>query len=79
MNTIKKKEFGTALIVWFFLGGIGIHRCWIKESPVTLIWYWAANICTFGILMIVDLFLLKGMIEKKYEEDRMKEHYYKNK
>ena len=71
----KKKDYGFALVIWFFTAGFGGHRVYIKESPVTLLWYWLANICTIGILMFVDLFLLKGMIEKKYEEDKMKEHY----
>ena len=61
MNT-EKKSFGTALLIWFFLGGLGGHRVYIKESMVTLLWYWLANACTLGILAIVDAFLLKSMI-----------------
>ena len=69
---MEKKSFGVALVLWFFLGGLGMHRIYIKETPVTLLWYWIAAICTFGILPIVDLFLLKGMIEKKHMDDKAK-------
>jgi TM2 domain-containing membrane protein YozV len=60
----EKKSFGTALLVWFFLGGFGGHRIYIKEKMSVALWYWLANICTLGILAIVDAFLLKGMIQE---------------
>jgi len=63
LNT-EQKSFGTALLIWFFLGGFGGHRIYVTENMTIALWYWLANICTFGILAIVDAFLLKGMIEK---------------
>lgn len=55
----EKKSFGLALLLWFFLGSIGAHRMYAKESAVTLLWYWLAFICTLSIIFWVDLFLLK--------------------
>ena len=69
---VTRKEFGLTLIFWFFLGGIGAHRIYITERTSIVLWYWLANICTLGILCIVDLFLLKSMIDKKFEEDTLK-------
>lgn len=67
---MEKKSFGVALVLWLFLGGVGAHRIYIKESPITFLWYWLATICTLGIIVFVDLFLLKGMIEKKHMDDK---------
>jgi membrane protein implicated in regulation of membrane protease activity len=73
MVLIQKKGFGAAILFWLFLGAFGVHRIYVQEKIHYIFWYWAANVCTFGILMIVDVFLLKGMIEKKYEEDKQRE------
>ena len=69
----QQKSFGVALVLWFFLGGLGMHRVYVKEAPITFLWYWLATICTFGIIVLVDVFLIKGMIEKKYLEDNVQE------
>jgi TM2 domain-containing membrane protein YozV len=73
MVLIQKKDFAKALLFWLFFGGFGAHRIYVQEKMHYVIWYWAANICTFGILAIVDAFLLKSMIEKKYQEDKDRE------
>lgn len=70
---VVKKDFAKAFLFWLFFGGIGAHRFYIRESAVVFLWYWLAALCTFGILPLVDIFLLKGMIESKYEDDRIKE------
>jgi TM2 domain-containing membrane protein YozV len=67
-----RKDFAKAFLFWLFFGGIGAHRVYISEKVTVLLWYWAANICTLGILGIVDVFLLKGMIDKQWKEDQMK-------
>jgi len=63
-QTTENKSFGIALLIWFFLGGLGGHRVYIKESVTTILWYWFCTLITFGILPLVDLFLIKGMIQK---------------
>lgn len=60
----EKKSFGLALLIWFFLGGIGGHRIYVKEKVSVILWYWLAAICTLGILPLVDVFLLKGWIQE---------------
>ena len=69
---MEKKSFGIALLLWFVGAGFGAHRVYVKESVFTLLWYWLAAICSFGILPLVDLFLIKGMIEKQYMDDKTK-------
>jgi hypothetical protein len=69
---VKRKSFGIALLLWFFLGSIGAHRMYIREKVHYLFWYWLAIACTFSIILWVDLFRLKGMIDRQYFEDRGK-------
>ena len=88
---MKEKSFFISLLIWAFLGGLGFHRLYINGKLITLLWYWAANMCTFGVLWVVDLFLIKGMIEneklksiieEQKEEEKLKKYtkeYYDNK
>lgn len=72
MNT-ENKSFGIALALWVVFGGLGVHRIYIKETPITFLWYWLAAICTIGILPLVDLFLLKAMcLEKNQMRDKLR-------
>lgn len=77
-STVQKKDFTVAILLWLFLGGCGAHRCYIKGNAWPILWYFPAAVCTFGILLLVDVFLLKGMIEKRHMEDEMKEQYLRN-
>ena len=60
----ETKSFGLSLLIWFFLGGIGGHRIYIQEKVSVILWYWLVTLITFGIFPLVDLFLIKGMINK---------------
>ena len=60
----ENKSFGLALLIWFFLGGIGGHRIYIQEKVSVILWYWLATVCTFGLFPFIDLFLIKGLIDK---------------
>lgn len=60
----EKKSFGIALIIWFFLGGIGGHRIYVQEKMTIILWYWLVTLVTLGIFPIVDVFLLKNQILK---------------
>lgn len=60
----EKKSFGIALLLWFFIGGIGGHRIYIQEKMTILLWYWLVTIITLGIFPIVDVFLMKNQIIK---------------
>lgn len=59
----KQKDFGIALLVWFFFGGIGGHRVYLNDSIAPLLYYWLLVCVTLGIILLVDLFRLKGMVE----------------
>mgnify|MGYP003479684500 CR=1 FL=1 len=63
----QKRNFLIALLLWFFLFGLGLHRIYIQEKIHYIFWYWIAVTCTLGIVLLVDLFLIKSMIEKQYE------------
>lgn len=70
---VVRKEYGKALLFWWFTGGIGGHRIFIQEKMSIIFWYWALNLCTFGIFAIVDAFRLKTLIDIKFEQDRQAE------
>lgn len=59
----ENKSFGLALLIWFFLGGIGGHRIYIQEKVSVILWYWLATVITFGLFPIIDLFFIKGLID----------------
>ena len=64
----EKKKFGYALLFWFILGSFGGHRIYVQEKVHYILWYWLVVGCTFGIVLIIDLFLIKGMVEKANKE-----------
>ena len=64
----SEKSVGTAFVLWFFLGGFGAHRIYVKEQPLTFLWYWLAALCTFSIILWVDLFLISGWVKKNNVE-----------
>lgn len=68
----EKKSFGVALLIWFFFGGLGGHRIYIKEQASVIFWYWLVAVCTLSIFVWIDLFRLKGMIENQYEKEYFK-------
>jgi hypothetical protein len=72
-----RKGYGTALLFWWFTGAFGGHRIYIQERMHYIFWYFLAAVCTLGILPIVDAFLLRKMIDDKFEADRQKEEMRK--
>jgi len=67
----EQKSFGMAFVLWLFLGGLGAHRIYITEKVHYLFWYWLLCICTFGIIVIIDVFRLKRMIENEYVREKV--------
>lgn len=59
----EQKSFGIALLIWFFLGGIGGHRIYIYEKFSVILWYWLVTAITFGFFPIIDAFRIKKMIQ----------------
>jgi TM2 domain-containing membrane protein YozV len=64
MSVSERKSFGLAIILWFFLGGIGVHRIYVKEKVSVILWYWLACMVTIGLLWLVDVFLIKKWIDE---------------
>lgn len=64
MSVSEHKSFGLAIVIWFFLGGIGGHRIYVKEKVSVILWYWLACMVTLGILWLVDVFLIKRWIDE---------------
>ncbi|MBO9128453.1 TM2 domain-containing protein [Bacillus sp. 165] len=60
----ERKSFGLALLIWFFLGGIGGHRIYVKERISVILWYWLIFMITFGLIWIIDVFLIKTWVDE---------------
>ena len=72
----NKKSTGLAYVLWFFLGGLGVHRFYIGRTGsgiamlLILIVGWLTTVfvvgfallVALGIWWIVDAFLLSGMV-----------------
>ncbi|MCS1351658.1 TM2 domain-containing protein [Mechercharimyces sp. CAU 1602] len=52
----KKKNKGPLYLLWFFLGGLGIHRFYLGDTGYALgmMFTWGG----FGIWWFIDLFLI---------------------
>jgi TM2 domain-containing membrane protein YozV len=61
---VEKKQFGFTFLFWLIGGAIGAHRIYETERAHFILWYWILNACTFGILAIVDLFLIQGRLKE---------------
>lgn len=61
---MEDKNFGMALIIWFFTGGIGGHKVYIEEKFHYIFWYWAFTLITFGLAPLIGAFKLKGRIQE---------------
>lgn len=70
MYDANKKSVGASYLLWFFLGGLGVHRFYLNQTgtgvaqlllgllgwlPLFLGWV------VLGIWLIVDLFLIPGI------------------
>jgi|SRR5699024_9483025 len=77
----KGKNTLVAYVLWFFLGSLGIHRFYLGEKNTAIAilamsilgWLTVIFIIGFfflaavGIWLVVDLFLIPGMIQKDNE------------
>ncbi len=80
----EKKSTGVAYLLWFFLGGLGIHRFYLGKSGsafamlalsilgwATLVLYVGVFLLIIlGIWLIVDAFLIPGMIQEDTDAKR---------
>ena len=57
------KSTVVAYLLWFFLGGLGIHRFYLGR-PISGIFY-LLTVGGFAIGWIIDLFLIPGMVRQE--------------
>jgi TM2 domain-containing membrane protein YozV len=72
------KNIAIAYLLWFFLGGLGIHRFYLRQSPTAVIMLLLTVLGYFltffvvgffllwavGIWWIIDAFLIPGMVRQ---------------
>lgn len=73
-----KKSVGVTYLLWFFLGGFGGHRFYLKRTGsavglliltissylLTIVVIGIFGLIAVGIWLIVDAFLIPGMVEQ---------------
>jgi len=78
----RKKSIGIAYLLWFFLGGLGIHRFYagqtgtgiamlilfLLSSILLAVGVGLVGLLVLGIWLFVDIFLIPGMVER-YNSD----------
>lgn len=55
------KSKGVAYLLWFFFGGLGVHRFYCGKVATGVIWLLTFGL--FGIGWLLDLFLTSGMVD----------------
>ena len=55
------KSKTTAYLLWFFLGGLGIHKFYLDKHGMGIVYLLTGGIC--GIGWLVDLFTLGGQVD----------------
>ncbi|MGX7350201.1 TM2 domain-containing protein [Dolosicoccus paucivorans] len=67
----EKKSAGVVYLLWFVLGGIGAHRFYLGR-PIsglillltTVLTGWFTFFLPTGLWVLIDLFLINGMLRK---------------
>lgn len=81
-----KKSTLVAYLLWFFLGGFGVHRFYLGKTGsgaimlgllilgllTTVIYIGIAFLLALAIWMIVDAFLIPGMITENTAQQRLR-------
>ena len=74
MYDANKKSTGLTYLLWFILGGFGVHRFYLGRpaSGAAILIFTLLGFVTFfvtwivsGIWLLVDLFLIPGMVRNK--------------
>ena len=47
-----------AIILTLFLGGLGLHRLFLKSNPIIILWYFITFGGFFGLIPLIDLIRL---------------------
>ncbi|MBV6426013.1 MAG: hypothetical protein KIPDCIKN_00504 [Haliscomenobacter sp.] len=68
-NWLSEKLAGSdtqlvAILLCFFLGGLGIHRVYLKSNPIIILWYFLTLGGFFGLIPLIDFIrLIMGQVD----------------
>ena len=62
LSSVELKDPTIGLVICIFLGCLGIHRFWLKDTGMGILELLTCGLC--GILAFVDLFTIMGKTRK---------------
>lgn len=54
-SLLSDKSLAVAIVLWFFLGGLAIHRVYLGTDPLMILWYFLTIGGIFGLCPLLDL------------------------
>jgi TM2 domain-containing membrane protein YozV len=61
-----------AILLAFFLGGLGIHRVYLGSQPIIILWYIITFFGIFGIIPLIDFIrLILGQVDHYRDNDSL--------
>jgi len=62
LSSVELKDPMVGLLLCLFLGGLGVHRFWLKQIGMGVLELLTGGLC--GILTLIDLFTIMGNTRK---------------
>jgi len=63
---MNKKEVWVAYLLWFFLGGLGVHKFYLQKMGMGILYIFTGGIFLIGLL--IDLFTIPSQVRSFNQE-----------
>lgn len=63
---MNKKEVWVAYLLWFFLGGLGVHKFYLQKMGMGILYIFTGGILLIGLLL--DLFTIPSQVRQFNQE-----------
>ena len=63
---MNKKETWVAYLLWFFLGGLGVHKFYLQKMGMGVLYIFTGGIFLIGLL--IDLFTIPSQVRNFNQE-----------
>jgi TM2 domain-containing membrane protein YozV len=63
---MQKKEVWVAYLLWFLLGGLGVHKFYLGKIGMGILYIFTGGLFLIGLL--IDLFTIPGQVRRYNEQ-----------